>query len=207
MNRTKHLLGMLTLLLWSLPSLVFAGYQEGIDAFDRMDYQTALKEFKALADQNDARGQYGMGVMYDIGEGVSQNSKEAAKWYRLAAEQGSADAQNNLGAMYEAGEGLPQDYDEAVKWYRRAAEGGNFDAPNNLGALYLTGIGVTRDYVQAHMWFDLAMRRMDKAAEKNMRFVMNRMSREEVMEAKILAEEWMKIYEDRVFKKNWKRLR
>jgi TPR repeat protein len=207
MKSTKHILGVLTIFLWSLPCLVSAGYQEGRDAFDRMDYPTALKEFKELADQNDALGQYGLGVMYDLGGGVPQSSEEAAKWYRLAAEQGNADAQNNLGAMYESGEGLPQDSKEAVKWYRRAAEGGNFDAPNNLGAMYLTGIGVPRDYVRAHMWFDLALLRKDRAAAKNMSFVMKKMSQDQIAEARKLAKDWMEIYENRAYQSRWKRLR
>ena len=62
--------------------------------------------------------------MYDNGEGVPQDYKEAIKWYRLAAEQGNANAQYNLGLMYDNGEGVPQDYKEAVKWYRLAAEQG-----------------------------------------------------------------------------------
>ncbi len=184
------------------PCLVFADYQAGKDAFDRMDYPAAFKEFKALADQNDASGQYGLGVMYDMGEGVPHNSKEAARWYGLAAEQGNADAQNNLGAMYEAGEGISEDSKQAVKWYRKAAEGHNFDAPNNLGAMYLTGIGVPRDYVRAYMWFDLAIRRGDRAATKNINFVKKKMTPDQIMEAQSLANKWMDIYITR-----WKRLR
>lgn len=207
MKKTKSILSAFIIFLCSLPCLVFADYQEGKDAFDRMDYPTALKEFKLLADQNDPLGQYGLGVMYDLGVGVPENSKEAAKWYRMAAEQGNADAQNNLGAMYEAGEGLPEDSKEAVKWYRRAAESGNFDAPNNLGAMYLTGVGVPRDYVRAHMWFDLAMRRKDRAAVKNMGFIMKRMSPDQIAEARKLANDWMEIYENRVNPSRWKRLR
>jgi TPR repeat protein len=38
--------------------------------------------------------------MYDKGEGVPEDDKEAMKWYRLAAEQGYASAQSNLGVMY-----------------------------------------------------------------------------------------------------------
>ena len=45
--------------------------------------------------------QYNLGVMYDNGDGVPQDYKEAVKWYRLAAEQGDASAQYNLGLMYE----------------------------------------------------------------------------------------------------------
>ena len=44
--------------------------------------------------------------MYDKGEGVPQDYKEATKWYRLAAEQGDASAQTKLGYMYDHGQGV-----------------------------------------------------------------------------------------------------
>ena len=65
-------------------------------------------------------------MMYDKGQGVSQDYEVAIKWYRLAAEQGLADAQFHLGDMYFNGRGVPQDYEAAEKWYRLAAKQGNF---------------------------------------------------------------------------------
>ena len=55
--------------------------------------------------------------MYDNGEGVPQDYKEAVKWYRLSAEQGDASAQYNLGLMYSNGQGVPQDYVSAHMWF------------------------------------------------------------------------------------------
>jgi hypothetical protein len=99
---------------------------------------------------------FNLGVMYDIGIGVPQDYKEAAKWYRKAAEHGHAVAQNNLGAMYEHGEGVPQDYKEAAKWYRKAAEQGHAVAQNNLGEMYEHGRGVPQDKVIAYALYNLA---------------------------------------------------
>jgi len=48
--------------------------------------------------------------MYDKGQGVPQDYKEAVRLYRLSAEQGIAQAQYNLGLMYDKGQGVPQDY-------------------------------------------------------------------------------------------------
>ena len=60
--------------------------------------------------------------MYDEGQGVAQDYKEAAKWYRLAAERGDLLAQVILGFLHAKGqEGIPPDYKEAAKWYRLAA--------------------------------------------------------------------------------------
>ena len=85
-----------------------ADFDKGLDAYDRGDYATALREFKPLAEQGDAYAQYNLGVMYDKGQGVPKDYKTAVKWYTLAAEQGDADAQNNLGLMYDEGKGVPQ---------------------------------------------------------------------------------------------------
>jgi hypothetical protein len=58
--------------------------------------------------------------MYLEGDGVEQDSAEAAKWFKLAAEQGLAGSQTTLAQMYETGNGVEQDAEEAKKWYAKA---------------------------------------------------------------------------------------
>ena len=65
-----------------------------------------------------------MGAMYEKGQGVPQDYKEAVKWYRLSAEQGYADAQYNLGQIYRRGEGVPRDYVLAHMWLNFAVSNG-----------------------------------------------------------------------------------
>ena len=60
------------------------------------------------------RAQTILGVMYEDGEGVSQDYAEAIKWYRLDADKGFARGQANLGSMYNAGLGVPQDIAKAM---------------------------------------------------------------------------------------------
>ena len=184
------------LLVWAMPSLGWAGYQEAIDALEKGDSETALKEFQALADKSDVRGQYGLGIMHDLGEGVPQSSEQAVKWYRLSAEQGYADAQNNLGVMYENGEGVSRNYEEAMKWYRKAAESGNKDAPNNIGVMYMTGIGAIKNSVKAYMWFTVAGKG-DPAAISNKKFLLKRLTQDEVKQAESMAQEWLRIREQK----------
>ena len=43
--------------------------------------------------------------MYDLGQGVEQDFKEAVKWFQKAADQGDAAAQNNLAGVYFFGDG------------------------------------------------------------------------------------------------------
>jgi TPR repeat protein len=127
--------------------------EDGDAAYQRHDYPTALQVWRPLADRGDAWAQYGLGVMYYNGEGVSQDYSGAVKWFRLAADQGLANAQHNLGYMYAKGEGVSQDYSGAVKWFRKAADQGFANAQNNLGALYAKGEGVSRDYSEAVKWY------------------------------------------------------
>ena len=64
------------------------GY-DGIDAAQRGDYKTALHEWRPLAEQGDAGGQYNMGVLYYYGEGVSQDYILAHMWFSLAVLNGN----------------------------------------------------------------------------------------------------------------------
>ncbi len=101
----------------------------GMEAYDKGDYATALKEWRPLAEQGNAEAQYGLGVMYRDSRGVSQDYEQALRWYRLAAAQGHASAQYTLGLMYELGQGVPQDDVQAHLWASLAAEQGNERAP------------------------------------------------------------------------------
>ena len=58
------------------------------------------EQLRQAAEQGLAGAQYTLGVMYDGGIGVPQDSRKAVKWLRLAAEQGDARAQAYLGPMY-----------------------------------------------------------------------------------------------------------
>jgi hypothetical protein len=65
--------------------------EDGAAAFKAGDYQKAFRLLKPLAKQGDAWAQYGLGVMYDEGNGVSVDNAKAVHWYTKAAKQGQAD--------------------------------------------------------------------------------------------------------------------
>ncbi|MCH8098520.1 MAG: sel1 repeat family protein [Proteobacteria bacterium] len=69
-----------------LTAPAWAGVDEGVVAYNRGDYATALREWRPLAEQGDAEAQFNLGLMYYKGRGVPQDYAEAVKWYRLAAE-------------------------------------------------------------------------------------------------------------------------
>ncbi|MDX1487963.1 MAG: tetratricopeptide repeat protein, partial [Acidiferrobacterales bacterium] len=120
----RKILSTLIFILW-LSSPAGASFDEGLAAYNRGDYTTAVREWRPLAAQGDADAQNKLGFMYYFGQGVPQDYAEALNWYRRAAEQGFAYAQFSLGFMYAKGQGVPKDYAEAVKWSRKAAEQGH----------------------------------------------------------------------------------
>ena len=105
-------------------SVAVAGFDEGVAAYERGDYATALKEWKPLGERGDARAQSNLGMMYENGLGVPQDYETAIKWYKLAAEQGDANAQMYLGLMYALGQGTLQDYTRTHMWWNIAASQG-----------------------------------------------------------------------------------
>ena len=156
---------------------------KGLRAAQNGDFEIAFEIIKPLAEQGDARAKFNLGVMYNRGEGVTQDYAEAVKWYRKAAEQGNAKAQNNLGAMYDNGYGVTQDYAEAAKWFRKAAEQGIADAQNNLGVMYGIGNGVLQDTIAAHMWFNIAAANGNTHAAKARDIVAGKLSSSDILKA------------------------
>ncbi len=103
----------------------WADFQDGEAAWERGDYQTALREWRPLAEQGVAEAQWSLGFMYENGYGVAQSHAKAAAWYRRSAEQGNAWGQSGLGSLYHYGLGVPQDYVQSHMWANLAAAQGN----------------------------------------------------------------------------------
>jgi len=150
----------LTALVMAFTLLVTSGgvslaqdMQRGIEAYNKGDYATALREWKPLAEQGHAKAQHNLGLMYLEGQGVNPDYKRAYELFLSSAEQGNAKSQHALGSMYEPDEWnmvfapggvlrvnlTPTELSEAVrqaaKWYRKAAKQGHADALFQLGQM------------------------------------------------------------------------
>ena len=89
-------------------------------AFDRADFDTALRFWLPQAEAGDPRAQTFVGEIHERGLGRAPDPTEAARWYRMAAEQGFERAQLRLGRLYEEGRGVPRDLRQALELYRGA---------------------------------------------------------------------------------------
>ncbi len=112
---------MALVLLASLAGLAAAKpLEEGMDAYSRGDYATALSLLRPLADSGDPVAKTTLGFMFQNGLGIPHDQTLAASFFHEAAELGYAPAMVNLGAMFEIGAGVPEDKVEAHKWYSLA---------------------------------------------------------------------------------------
>ncbi|MBC7907645.1 MAG: SEL1-like repeat protein [Rhodospirillaceae bacterium] len=133
------------LLLCSTALPALAGWDDGVNAYQRKDWASAAKEFQPLAAAGHVGALNRLGQMTLNGQGVVKNESEALRLLLSAAEKGDAAAQNAVGSLYFKGIGTARDVAQALIWFGRAADQGDARATNNLGQLYLLGNGVPKD--------------------------------------------------------------
>jgi TPR repeat protein len=71
-------------------------WEDGMAAYNRGDYLPAIRLFRPLAEQGNARAQTVLGVMFRKGEGVPKNAVRARMWFGLAAKSGDVGAKAGL---------------------------------------------------------------------------------------------------------------
>ena len=110
------------ILLTSAPLAARADrYDSGMDAYQAGDYQQALQQWEALAEQGHAQALYNLGFMYEFGYGVTSNDEQAFRHYLGAALLGHTGAQQTVAWLYERGKGVTADMTQAARWYGVAA--------------------------------------------------------------------------------------
>ncbi len=90
-------------------------------AYDRANYQTALKVWLEGAMSGSAEAQNNVGEIYAKGLGTAPDYGMAFQWFRKAADQGYGRAKINLGYLYEQGLGVERDQAAALNLYREAS--------------------------------------------------------------------------------------
>lgn len=80
----------------------------------------AVVWYRKAAEQGNAAGQYGLGMEYATGEGITKDLKQAEQWIRKAAEQDYVTAVDVMAQAYRKGElGLAPDPVQADVWHQR----------------------------------------------------------------------------------------
>ena len=80
-----------------------ATLDEGVEAFEKGDYKTALIIFEDLASKNNDKAQFNLGIMYANGQGVIQDKKRAKEYFRKACDGGDQKGCDNYKILNQQG--------------------------------------------------------------------------------------------------------
>jgi len=120
-----------------------------------------IEEIRQLAQQGETTAQVEMGLIFQYGQGVSEDPEKALIWFCRAAYQGSAFGQKNLGWMFLIGKDVARDESIAAHWFKQAAALGDVYSQRLLQQMD-TGGAPSRD-VCAHVarpnWLERRCRR------------------------------------------------
>ena len=134
----------------------FAGIKEGLDAYEKKEYEKAFEEFSYLANEGDNVAAYHLGLMYSDGLGVEQSKVKAAEYFLAAYKNGNLLAAEKLARMLMSGDGIEQDAENGLALLKSAALSGNKEALYTLGDMHLSGEGVEKNFVYAAGFYKLA---------------------------------------------------
>lgn len=136
----------------AIASPLSAGVQEGVDAWSRGDYETAVAEWQGLAARGDADAMFNLAQAYRLGRGVPRDMPRALQLYGSAAEAGHIQAADTYGLM------LFQDgaHEKALPYVVSAARRGDPRAQYLLGVAHFNGEIVQRDWLRAYALLTLA---------------------------------------------------
>jgi cell division septation protein DedD len=124
----------------------------GADAWAKGDYDTAVDNWRPLAEKGDPDAQFNLGQAFRWGRGVPANLAAAQTWYERAAGQGQMDAQVILGLMlFQNG-----DHAAGLHWLKAASEKGEPRAMLVYGTALYNGDGVPQDAVLGYAYVSRA---------------------------------------------------
>ena len=129
--------------------------KEGIACLEAEDYEAAMTFFLEGLESGDKKSARYLGMMYEQGLGVEQNTEKAAEYYELGVNAGDLTSCYYLGLLYEQGEGVEQSLEKAAELFAQAVDSGNMSATGvveaeyELAVLYEQGSGVEQDLEKA----------------------------------------------------------
>lgn len=123
-----------------------ADVKDGVEAWQKGDYQAAVAQWRPLALAGDADAQFNLGQAYKLGRGVPADLVQAEGWYRRAAKQGHLQAEDNLGLILFTANRR----EEAMPYIVRSADRGEPRAQYVLGTAHFNGDLAAEDWPRAY---------------------------------------------------------
>ncbi len=120
--------------------------KDGVDAWQRGDYATAVAIWRPLAQAGDGDAAFNLAQAYKLGRGVPSDLGQAKSWYGKAAQAGHIQGAANYGLL------LFQDGDRksAMPWIAKASAAGDPRAQYVYGTALFNGDLAPRDWPKAY---------------------------------------------------------
>ncbi len=123
-----------------------ADVKDGVDAWDRGDFDAAVAQWQAPAAKGDPDAMFNMGQAYKLGRGVPKDLAKAEDYYRRAAQKGHLRAADNFGILLFQ----TNRQTEAMPWITAGADRGEPRAMYILGITAYNGDYAPKDWVRAY---------------------------------------------------------
>jgi len=118
-----------------------------VQAKDLTKYSSSVVEFQMkLAKNGNPLAQFKLGTMYETGQGVAEDEKQAIEWYQKSAAKGHQPAKNRLTFMEIKKSGYKADsHKQWLNSVQREAESLDASSMILMADMYIMGAGVPKD--------------------------------------------------------------
>jgi uncharacterized protein len=120
--------------------------KDGVDAWSRGEYETAVKIWREPAVRGDADAQFNMAQAYKFGRGVKQDLAIAADWYKQAASRGHLQAEDSYAHLLHYQGKVP----ESLPLLAKSADRGEPRSQYLLATELFNGVNAKKDWVRAY---------------------------------------------------------
>ncbi len=134
-------------------------YQRALELRKKGDHAASVTLLKEAAGENHAAATYELGIAYNQGQGVRENTVKGARLMKQAARLGDSRAQYHVGAAYFHGTAGEKNLRKAAIYLGRASVQGHEKAQYLLARAFENGWGVPKDPAWAARWYGKAARR------------------------------------------------
>ena len=166
-------------------------------AYAAFDHARTVELLLPPARRGNAQAQRMLGWMYNNGQGVERDEREAARWYCESVRKDPWDyapcpwfsllVRGEPGVVWES---LTPVGVERWRKYLQQAQRGDAEAQVVLGLLYASALETDRDLVEAYMWFALAAEQHHPTAGQLLEQLELEMTPEQITEGRLRARKW-----------------
>ncbi|MDL0087921.1 tetratricopeptide repeat protein [Campylobacter gastrosuis] len=145
-------------------------FKDAVRAFNENDCQKSSQIYKKLAEQNHPKAAFNYAWMFEKGQCVNQDYKEARKFYEIALNGDDIGSKRlaayRLGLLLftKRGGDESNENERAIKLWQLSHELGYAQAAMGLGTIYLQGIIIKKDENLARDYFNIACKAKIKEA-------------------------------------------